>query len=195
MRHLSGDVENPRHVLDCIEVLRERLPFPIDPLTERGSRNVFDTLHEFDEELLFAGSNGGEPDTAVAHHHRGDAVPAGRRDVRVPRDLGVVVGVDVDEPGGDEPAGVDTAEFGTTERDDWENGTERDDFDGIRETPSLSGTGASAGGAALSSTPVSAGGGASACAGVSGAAWGSPAGLSSSVSRSVPCMAVSVMRP
>ena len=27
------------------------------------------------------------------------------------------------------------AEFGTTERDDWENGTERDDFDGIRETP------------------------------------------------------------
>ena len=27
-------------------------------------------------------------------------------------------------------------EFGTTERDDWENGTESDDFDGIRETPS-----------------------------------------------------------
>ncbi|MCD0423025.1 RNA polymerase factor sigma-54 [Rubrivivax sp. JA1024] len=33
------------------------------------------------------------------------------------------------------PAEVDAAEFGTTERDDWENGTERDDFDGIRETP------------------------------------------------------------
>jgi len=27
-------------------------------------------------------------------------------------------------------------EFGTTERDDWSNGTEGDDFDGIRETPS-----------------------------------------------------------
>ena len=27
------------------------------------------------------------------------------------------------------------AEFGGTERDDWENGTEREDFDGIRETP------------------------------------------------------------
>jgi RNA polymerase sigma-54 factor len=26
-------------------------------------------------------------------------------------------------------------EFGTTEREDWENGTESDDFDGIRETP------------------------------------------------------------
>lgn len=33
-------------------------------------------------------------------------------------------------------AGIDTAELGTSERDDWENGTERDDFDGIRETPS-----------------------------------------------------------
>ena len=41
---------------------------------------------------------------------------------------------------GDEPAGVDAAEFGTPERDDWENGTERDDFDGIRELPSNSGS-------------------------------------------------------
>src|ERR1700710_2531702 len=38
----------------------------------------------------------------------------------------------------DEPAGVNAAEFGTTERDDWENGTERDDFDGIRELPASS---------------------------------------------------------
>ena len=36
---------------------------------------------------------------------------------------------------GEEAAGVDNAEFGTTEREDWENGTERDDFDGIRESP------------------------------------------------------------
>jgi RNA polymerase sigma-54 factor len=44
--------------------------------------------------------------------------------------------------GNDETAGVDSAEFGATEREDWENGTERDDFDGIRETPSAgSGTG------------------------------------------------------
>jgi RNA polymerase sigma-54 factor len=36
-------------------------------------------------------------------------------------------------------------EFGSTEREDWENGTEGDDFDGIRETPSLSGSGTSGG--------------------------------------------------
>ena len=45
------------------------------------------------------------------------------------------------EPGGDspdagEPAAIDgAAEFGASEREDWENGTEREDFDGIRETP------------------------------------------------------------
>jgi RNA polymerase sigma-54 factor len=44
--------------------------------------------------------------------------------------------------GGDDAPGVDNADFGTTAREDWENGTERDDFDGIRETPSAS-TGAS----------------------------------------------------
>ena len=40
-----------------------------------------------------------------------------------------------DAGGGDEPAGVDAAEFGSTARDDWENGTEGDDFDGIGEQP------------------------------------------------------------
>jgi len=40
------------------------------------------------------------------------------------------------DAGGDEPAGIDAAGMGTTEREDWENGTEREDFDGIRETPS-----------------------------------------------------------
>jgi RNA polymerase sigma-54 factor len=40
------------------------------------------------------------------------------------------------------PGQLDAQEFGTTEREDWENGTEGDDFDGIRETPN---------GAALSS--------------------------------------------
>ncbi|TMH12988.1 MAG: RNA polymerase factor sigma-54 [Betaproteobacteria bacterium] len=40
------------------------------------------------------------------------------------------------EASDDAPA-MDGAEFGTTEREDWENGTERDDFDGIRETPSM----------------------------------------------------------
>jgi len=35
----------------------------------------------------------------------------------------------------DDAPGLDNTEPGTTEREDWENGTERDDFDGIGETP------------------------------------------------------------
>jgi len=35
----------------------------------------------------------------------------------------------------DDAPGLDGAELGATERDDWENGTEREDFDGIGETP------------------------------------------------------------
>ena len=43
------------------------------------------------------------------------------------------------DAGGDEVAAIDgAADFGGTERDDWENGTEREDFDGIRETPGKS---------------------------------------------------------
>jgi RNA polymerase sigma-54 factor len=38
--------------------------------------------------------------------------------------------------GGDSAAEMRADEFGTTGREDWENGTEGDDFDGIRETPS-----------------------------------------------------------
>jgi RNA polymerase sigma-54 factor len=40
--------------------------------------------------------------------------------------------------GGDEPAALGELaadDFGTTEREDWANGTEADDFDGIRESP------------------------------------------------------------
>ena len=36
-------------------------------------------------------------------------------------------------------------EFGTPEREDWENGTERDDFDGIREMPSAAAAGSGEG--------------------------------------------------
>lgn len=45
----------------------------------------------------------------------------------------------------EDTAGVDAAEFGATEREDWENGTERDDFDGIRELPSSSSSSSSQG--------------------------------------------------
>ena len=48
--------------------------------------------------------------------------------------------------GGETVAEIRAEEFGSTEREDWENGTEGDDFDSIRETPSLnSATGSGSG--------------------------------------------------
>jgi RNA polymerase sigma-54 factor len=51
-----------------------------------------------------------------------------------------------DTPDAGEAAGeLRAEEFGSTEREDWENGTERDDFDGIRETPGNSSSSAAGG--------------------------------------------------
>ena len=46
---------------------------------------------------------------------------------------------------GDAATEIRAEEFGTTEREDWENGTEGDDFDGIRETPGSASSGSSSG--------------------------------------------------
>ena len=48
---------------------------------------------------------------------------------------------DVSTDAGDAATELRAEEFGTTEREDWENGTESDDFDGIRETPSSASAG------------------------------------------------------
>src|SRR4029077_13573404 len=57
------------------------------------------------------------PDAAVAHDHRGDAVPARRRDLGIPGDLAVVVSVDVDPSGRDDKAvGVELAPAALVDR-------------------------------------------------------------------------------
>ncbi|MDN3918873.1 RNA polymerase factor sigma-54 [Roseateles violae] len=45
------------------------------------------------------------------------------------------------EAEGEASAEIKAEDFGTTEREDWENGTEGDDFDGIRELPGSGGSG------------------------------------------------------
>jgi RNA polymerase sigma-54 factor len=51
-------------------------------------------------------------------------------------------GADSDGNEADGAAEIKADDFGTTEREDWENGTERDDFDGIGELPTGSAGGA-----------------------------------------------------
>ena len=72
--------------------------------------------------------------------------PAGPYDTPIERQAADRVADPANDAAGSSDAteGAETApeisgeDFGTTERVDWENGTEGDDFDGIRETPSSS---------------------------------------------------------
>src|SRR5206468_6499008 len=78
--------------------------------------------------LAQLGSHGGEPEAAVADHHRGDAVPPRQRQVRIPEELRVVVRVEVDEPRGDDRAAriEDPARTGGAEPADRRNPTAAD---------------------------------------------------------------------
>ena len=119
VRHLRADVEHLRRAVDRVEVLGEVLPLPLDALGERGAGDVFDAFHQADEPVVLVGLHRREADAAVAHHDRGDAVPARRREQRVPGDLAVEVRVHVDEAGRDERAvGVDRLARGAVDRAD-----------------------------------------------------------------------------
>ena len=73
-------------------------------------RDVLDRLHHLGEVLAVLGAHRRERHAAVAHHHRRHAVPARRREQRVPADLRVEMGVQVDEARRDQPVGrVDLA--------------------------------------------------------------------------------------
>src|SRR5262249_56019007 len=69
----------------------------------RGGDGV-DTVDEPDQPLVAIASGGREADPAVAEDQGGDAVPARRRQVRIPGRLAVVVRVHVDEAGRDDEA-------------------------------------------------------------------------------------------
>ena len=103
VRDVRADVEGERGARERVEVLGEGLPRPPDPLRQRGAGDVLDALHQLDQLVSAAGTDGREADAAVAQHRGRDAVPARRGEVGVPRDLAVEVGVDVDEARGRPP--------------------------------------------------------------------------------------------
>ncbi len=67
--------------------------------------DVLDTFHQADQPVLLAGPHRSETNATVAGDDGGHPVTAGRLQQRVPADLPVVVGVDVDESGRDDLAG------------------------------------------------------------------------------------------
>ena len=95
---------------DQIQVLREGLEVPDDALGQRRGVHVLDVLERAHDHVVVLGAGRRDREAAVARHHGGDAVEARRLERRIPEDLRVVVGVDVDEAGRDGAArGVELA--------------------------------------------------------------------------------------
>ena len=93
------DVELERQRIERVEVLGEGLEGPRDALREGVERHALDVLQHPHDGVAVGRTRRCEPEAAVAHDHGGDAVPRRGGEVGVPQDLGVVVGVRVDEAG------------------------------------------------------------------------------------------------
>ena len=104
----AGHVD-PEVALEAVQEVTERPPVPVQA-ERQGGRGHALHLDEHGGQVVGVGlvADGGDGEAAVAHDHAGDAVLAGRGGVRVPEQLGVVVGVGVDEAGADDPvAGIE----------------------------------------------------------------------------------------
>src|SRR5271155_2662315 len=99
MRELSAHVDRAFLAGKGIEILSERLPLPVDAGGQSLLRNVFHTDHQIDQVISLAAPDRSKADPAVADNHRGYAVPARRRKIRVPGHLTVVMRVDIDPSG------------------------------------------------------------------------------------------------
>ena len=99
--------DHPRHVeplgqtVQGVEVVAVGLPVPGQAAEDRRRRDVLDRFHHLGQPGPVLGPAGGEGHPAVADDHRGHAVPGRRGGLRVPAQLGIEVGVGVDEPGRD----------------------------------------------------------------------------------------------
>ena len=108
VRDLGDHVHDPWLAVDRVEVLGEGLPLPLHAGRHRDRRNVLDRIHQVEQPVPVLRFDWREADAAVAHDDRRHAVPARRREVRVPGHLGVEVGVDVDPARDDQLAlGID----------------------------------------------------------------------------------------
>ncbi len=119
VRQLGAEIHVTRPLLERVEILAKRFPRPGQPLVERGARDVLDAFHQLDQALAILDLHRCKADAAIAHHRRGDAMPARGLQARVPGRLAVIVGVDVDETRRDQQAlGVDLLGAGTSDLTD-----------------------------------------------------------------------------
>ena len=110
MSGLRGNVDGARPALELIHELRKRFPFPAQSGGQHRIGNLLDAFHQIHQRAAMLFFHRRKADAAIAEHHRGNAVPARRREQRIPHRLAVVMGVHVDPAGRDHEArGVDLA--------------------------------------------------------------------------------------
>ena len=110
MRDLRGDVDRARPAFQLVHVFGEALPLPVQAGGQHGIGNLLDAFHQIHQRLAVMLLHRREADAAIAEHHRRDAVPARRRQQRIPHRLSVIMRVHVDPAGRDQQAvGVDVA--------------------------------------------------------------------------------------
>ena len=102
---VGGEVEGGAPTAHQVQVVGERLELPGDSGRERVGVHPLDVLERVHDHVVVLGSARGDGEPAVAGHHRGDPVVGRRLQLGVPEDLGVEVGVDVDEARGDDASG------------------------------------------------------------------------------------------
>src|SRR5207247_275259 len=96
--------------LERTQVAPEVLPRPRDTGAQRLDGHALDEEEELHERLAVRLAAGRDGEPAVAHDDGRDAVPRRGARLRVPEELAVVVGMDVDEAGGEgEARAVDLA--------------------------------------------------------------------------------------
>src|SRR5437762_2971218 len=97
----GGDVRAHAAPLERTQVAPEVLPRPRDTGAQRLDGHALDEEEELHERLAVRRAAGRDGEPAVAHDDGRDAVPRRGARLRVPEELAVVVGMEVDEAGGE----------------------------------------------------------------------------------------------
>ena len=102
--HEGGDVRHHALALQHVEVLRVGLEVPVDAGHQRFERHALDVGEVAQRAVAIALAARCDGEAAVAHHHGGHTQGDRRCGPWIPGELGVEVGVDVDDARGEREA-------------------------------------------------------------------------------------------
>src|SRR2546425_10487982 len=84
VRHQRGGVDAEAAAIETVEIFGEGHPVPAHPGLHARERNRLGTLHTPHRSLTILGLDRREAEAAIANRDRGNAMPSGKRGIRVP---------------------------------------------------------------------------------------------------------------